>query len=98
MKKITLNRSAAMLALSATVSLSIAVGVAVAGEWIYGSGYNRAAAMENAEKRAHTRSIATKTCYRPASPDRCVKEEDGAYTCRVEVTHHTHSGGGMCPS
>lgn len=54
-----------------------------AGEYFYGSAYNKEDACKNAENRAEESARSKKTCYAQCDIRKCVKENDGTFTCKA---------------
>lgn len=76
--------------------LALVPALAIANEYVYGSGYSMEAAMQAAESRGSQRAAARGTCYKPAEPQNCDKKQDGSWVCHVSVSDYTHQGGGIC--
>lgn len=73
--------------------LTLASTAAIAGTAVLGSGPTKAAAADDADRRAKVESqrrFNRSTCYTPASIGSCKKDSDG-YICKAYVANHAGS-------
>ena len=68
-------------------SFAIATNV-YAGDYFYGSGSDKELACANAENRAMASAKAKETCYKQCDIRKCVKEQDGTFTCSASSADH----------